>query len=81
MKKLAQTPDNDVPQPESIQPHINTTLAWDNIDRLEETLSGAGTSHRVNRIAVQEQHFGGPFPKPKANMFKFLRQPAFFCWM
>ena len=67
MEKLAQTPDNDVPLPESIQPHINTTLAWDNIDRLEETLSGAGTSHRVNGIAVQERHFG-PFPKPKANM-------------
>ena len=67
MEKLAQTPDNDVPLPESIQPHINTTLAWDNIDRLEETFSGAGTSHRVNGIAVQERHFG-PFPKPKANM-------------
>ena len=28
-------------------------LAWDNIDRLEETLSGAGTTHRINGIAVQ----------------------------
>ena len=36
---------------------INTTLAWDNIDRLEETLSGEGTSHRVNGIAVQANHF------------------------
>ncbi|KAK3753762.1 hypothetical protein QZH41_016442, partial [Actinostola sp. cb2023] len=35
-----------------------TTLAWDNIDRLEETLSGEGTSHRVNGIAVQANHFG-----------------------
>ena len=26
-----------------------------NIDRLEETLSGEGTSHRVNGIAVQEK--------------------------
>ncbi|KAG0723975.1 hypothetical protein GWK47_041585 [Chionoecetes opilio] len=34
------------------------TLAWDNIDRLEETLSGAGTSHRVNGIAVQFQVAG-----------------------
>lgn len=35
-----------------------TTLAWDNIDRLEETLSGAGTSHRVNGIAVQSKVAG-----------------------
>ena len=25
------------------QAYINTTLAWNGIDRLEETLSGAGT--------------------------------------
>ncbi|KAG1714540.1 hypothetical protein GQR58_001134 [Nymphon striatum] len=30
-------------------------LAFDNIDRQEETLSGAGTSHRVNGIVVQPQ--------------------------
>ena len=35
------------------KPHIPTTLAFDNIDRIEETLSGAGTSHRVNGILVQ----------------------------
>ena len=66
LKKLAQTPDNDVPLPESICPHISTTLAWDNINRLEETLSGAGTSHSVNGIAVQARHFG-PYPQPQAN--------------
>ena len=31
----------------------NTVLAFDNIDRLEGTLSGGGTSHRVNGIAIQ----------------------------
>jgi len=61
---MALTPDNDVPLPENIQAHINTTLAWDNIDRLEETLSGAGTSHRVNGIAVQARHFGPSLPLP-----------------
>jgi len=66
LEKLAQTPGNDVPLPESIRPHISTTLGWDNIDRLEETLSGAGTSHRVNGIAVQARHFG-PYPQPQAN--------------
>lgn len=29
-------------------------VAWDNIDHLEETLSGEGTLHKVNGIAVQE---------------------------
>ena len=38
----ALTPDNEVPLPENIQVYVNTTLAWDNIDRLDETLSGAG---------------------------------------
>ena len=36
------------------QQNVYTTLVWDNTDRLEETLSGKGTPHRVNGIAVQE---------------------------
>ena len=64
LQKMALTPDNDVPLPENIQPHINTTFAWDNIDRLEETPSGAGTSHRVNGIAVQARRFGPNLPPP-----------------
>ena len=32
-----------VPFPKTIKPYFNATLAWKNIDRLEETLSGAGT--------------------------------------
>ena len=64
LQKMALTPDNDVPLPENIQPHINTTLMWDNTDRLEETLSGVGTSHRVNGIAVEARHFGPTLPPP-----------------
>lgn len=41
-----------------IYPGVFTTLAWDNIDRLEETLSGDGTFHRINGIAVQPQVAG-----------------------
>ena len=37
---------------------MSTVLAWDNIDSLEETLTGSGTSHRVNGIAVQPRVFG-----------------------
>ena len=39
--------------PEDIHPRVMTALACDNTDRLEETVSGGGTSHRVNGIAVQ----------------------------
>ena len=39
----------------NIHPGMFTTLAWDNIDRLEETISGGGTLHRVNGIAIQEK--------------------------
>ena len=44
-----------VPLPANIHPGVFTTLAWDNIDRLEETISGEGTSHRVNETAVQNK--------------------------
>ena len=57
-QKMASTPENGAPLPDNIRPHISTSLAWDNIDRLEETLSGGGTSRRVNGIAVQSRHFG-----------------------
>lgn len=52
---------NKIPLPDNIHPHVSTILAWDNIDRLEANLSGEGTSHRVNGIAVQARHFG---PQP-----------------
>ena len=62
LQKMSATPGNEVPLPENIRPFVGTTLAWDNIDRLEETLSGGGTSHRVNGIAVQAVHFGPQLP-------------------
>ena len=67
LQKMALTPDNEVPSPQTIQVYVNTTFAWDNIDRLEETLSGAGTSHRVNGIAIQARHFGPNLPPPPWN--------------
>ena len=39
-----------VPLPETIKPYINTTLAWDNIDRLEETLSGGVAKKPMARL-------------------------------
>ena len=53
---------SEIPLPDNIKPHVSTTLAWDSIDRLEETLSGEGTSHRVNGLAVQATHFRPQLP-------------------
>jgi hypothetical protein len=53
LQKLATADESTVVVPSSIIPCIPTNLAYDNIDRLEETLSGGGTSHRVNGIIVQ----------------------------
>ena len=61
---MALTPNDDDPLPENIRPYIMTMLAWDNIDRLEETLFGSGTSHRVSGIAVHVTHFGPSLPPP-----------------
>ena len=69
LQKMAST--SEIPLPDNIQPHVSTTLAWDNIDRLEETLSGEGTSHRVNGIAVQARHFGPHLPpEPSTHIVK-----------
>ena len=43
--QMALTPDNEVPLPENIQAYVNTMMAWDNIDKLEEILSEAGRLH------------------------------------
>ena len=53
MQKILEAEKGDVILPDETQLEEETTLVYDNIDRLEETLSGKGTSHRVNGIAVQ----------------------------
>ena len=53
LQKLARTPEDRVPLSSNIYPGTNTVLAFDNIHRLEGTLSRGGTLHRVNGIAVQ----------------------------
>lgn len=46
---------------------MQTTLVWNTIDRLEETITGEGTTHRVYGIAVQPRVLG---PQPnKAEVF------------
>lgn len=62
LEKMAASHDGQVIIPTHIHKHIFTNLAWDNIDRLEETLTGKGTSHRVNGIAVQPKIYGPHLP-------------------
>ena len=62
---------SEITLPHNIQPHVSTTLAWDNIDRYKETLSGEGTSHRVNEIALLARHFGPQVPpEPSTQIVK-----------
>ena len=42
-----------------MQPYMFTTLGWDNIDHIEDTLSGRDTSHRGIGIAIQTCFIAG----------------------
>jgi len=50
---MAAVEAEQMPLPSSIHPNIPTVVAFDNIDRNEETSTGAGRSHRVNGIIIQ----------------------------
>lgn len=74
LQKLAATQNQNVVLPTPLQPCIFTNLAWDNIDRLEETLTGKGTSHRVNGIAVQPKINGPLLPRPALPVIEKQKQ-------
>ena len=48
--------------PKVILPNVFSTFCWDNIDLLEETLSGRGTTHCTNDPVVQRQVAGYELP-------------------
>ena len=73
LQKLAAGSQSPV-LPAALQPTVFTNVAWDNIDRLEETLTGEGTSHRVNGIAVQAVVYGPHLPKPALPPVEKTRQ-------
>ena len=74
LQKLAASFNHQVVLPASIKPHVFTNLAWDNIDRLEETLNGKGTSHRINGIAVQANICGPHLPRDELPHIEKLKQ-------
>ena len=67
----AQTDPNFVFVPEELVSNTVIITLWDNIDQLEETLTGAGTSHRCNGIigvqrkSAQTRDTGTSEPKTK----------------
>ena len=69
LQKQAASKDT-IPLPQNIKPGLFTTLAWDNINRLEETISGKGTSHRVNGIAVQAKPITDHSAETRGLMYK-----------
>ena len=59
---------------DTIRPNVFTNLAWDNVDRLQETLTGGGTSHRVNGTAVKPKVYGPYLPKPSLPAIRKQKQ-------
>jgi len=70
--------ESEISLPLELHPGVFTTLAWDNIDRLEETLSGGGTSHRVNGIAIQQKEGYNPEPQVLPNVPKTKQRSISF---
>lgn len=62
LQKMASNLNATTILPQSIKCNVFTNLAWDNIDRLEETITGGGTMHRVNGIVVQPKVYGPHLP-------------------
>ena len=75
LQKLATESQLKVTLPTSIKPHVFTNLAWDNIDRLKETLTGKG----VNGIAVQAKVYGPFLPKAELPYIEKKRKQRSVC--
>ena len=67
--------------PEGITPGKFTMMVWDNIDFLEETPTGAGTTHVANGIIIQQAHDNEeqtifrPRPKTSKKAVRSLKAP------
>ena len=69
-----------------MQPYMFTTLVWDNIDHIEDTLSGRDNSHRGIGITIQPCFIGPELaspiltvPKTKRHTINFELEPlAYF---
>lgn len=73
------TPEDGVRIPSNICPGTNSVLAFDDIDRLEVTLSGGGTSHCVNSIAIQPVTYDPRQPKNSAPQDGQDKEKIYLC--
>ena len=73
IQKLS-TDTDTVLLPDQLQNGLPTSLVFDNIDRLEEILTGSGTSHRVNGIGVQKGFIGPLLRRPRQEIPKYKRR-------
>ena len=64
MEKLEGVEFDTVPLLMCVHQSVSTVLAFDNIDRQKQVLSGAGTSHRINSVIVQPTTSSCAPPKP-----------------
>ena len=70
LQKLTTSLKQRVALPAPIKLYVLINLGWDNIDELEETLTGKGTSHWVNGIAVQANIYGPCLPALNLHVLK-----------
>ena len=64
LQELENLVEGHVKLPDIYFPYVMAPLAWDYIDMLEKTLTGGGTSHRINGIIVQPRVYC-PTPQVK----------------
>ena len=75
-ENLFEEQEHGVILPKVVSPNVFSIFCWDNIDLLEETLSGRGTTHCINGIVVQRQVSGCALP-PKLPQKKAVRRRTF----
>ena len=76
-KKISSISARSIPLPQYIQPYSFPTLAFDNIDMLEETLTEKGTIFRVNGIIVKWDIYD---PLPEKPQSRPVEKKNKACW-
>ena len=74
INKVINVDSDSVPLPSKVNPAVLTVLAFDNMNRLEESLSGGGTSHRVNGVIVQPKSLSCLPPQQTSSVSKRNKQ-------
>ena len=64
--------------PRNVQPNVFSTFCWDNIDLLEETFTGKGTTHCTNRILIQREVVGCDLPPQEVHLDRSSKSGLFF---